>query len=229
MGDFIRARSAEQKEQRLAEVKAVARELFAELPYHQITLSIIAERLGWSRANLYKYVSTKEEIFLEISADERDAYLDALLAAFPEGCGYSVETAAEVWAGIVAGHRGWFAISDLLFTIIETNVSVERLMEFKRGWYERLGALAPRLAGELGVAEADVEALVNTVHYHAVGVVGNCANNPLVAEALARLGIEPTVPELREEMRGFILMCLERYRGVARGGKATSPLPTSGC
>ena len=47
MSEFIRARSDEQKAQRLAEVKAAARKQFAEKPYHEITLTTIAEELGW--------------------------------------------------------------------------------------------------------------------------------------------------------------------------------------
>lgn len=119
MADFIRARSADQKIQRMEEIKAAARAQFEERPYHDITLTTIADSLGWSRASLYKYVTTKEEIFLELSADARDSYYDALLTAFPEGCGYSTEVAAEVWAGIINAHQDWLRFGDMLFTIIE--------------------------------------------------------------------------------------------------------------
>ena len=67
--DFIRARSSEQKSQRMADIKRATAQLYRDFPYHEITLTTIAERLGWSRASLYKYVTTKEEIFLELSAD----------------------------------------------------------------------------------------------------------------------------------------------------------------
>lgn len=42
--------------------------LFAQMPYTETAITTIADKLIWSRANLYKYVTTKEEIFLEISA-----------------------------------------------------------------------------------------------------------------------------------------------------------------
>lgn len=38
------------------------------MPYTEIAITTIADKLIWSRANLYKYVTTKEEIFLELSA-----------------------------------------------------------------------------------------------------------------------------------------------------------------
>ena len=71
MAEFIRARSSAQKEQRMQEIKRAANDLFHERRYHEITLKAIAEKLGWSHAALYKYVTTKEDIFLELCADAR--------------------------------------------------------------------------------------------------------------------------------------------------------------
>ena len=146
MAEFIRARSAEQKGQRLEEIKGAVRRQFAARPYHEITLTTIADELGWSRANLYKYVSTKEEVFLLLTADEMDAYFNALLTALPEGCGLAPDTVAEVWAGIANAHQEYFRLGDLLTTIVETNVTVERLMAFKRAYYDHVQArlLRPR-------------------------------------------------------------------------------------
>lgn len=42
--------------------------LFAQMPYTETAITTIADKLIWSHANLYKYVTTKEEIFLEIPA-----------------------------------------------------------------------------------------------------------------------------------------------------------------
>ena len=61
-----RAVSPKQKEQRYLEIMDVTDELFKNHTYHEITLTKIAEELGWSRGNLYKYVDTKEEIFLSL-------------------------------------------------------------------------------------------------------------------------------------------------------------------
>lgn len=210
MQDFIRARSAEQKEARMTDIKRATADLFERHPYHEITLTTIAERLGWSRGNLYKYAGTKEEIFLELATDARDAYAAALDAAFPEGCGYPLPVAAEVWAGVLNAHRAWLRYGDLLFTIIETNVSVERLASFKRGHYAWLDAFAPRFAAMAGCRAERVGWLVDTVFFHGVGLVNSCENNPLVREALELIGIERAPLDFRTEMRDFIAMCLKR-------------------
>ena len=96
MADYIRARSDEHKEERLSQIKEATAELFSTCPYSKITLTTIAEKLGWSRANLYKYVTTKEEIFLEISAEKMSAYYGALLSAFPESNNFTTEVIKDM-------------------------------------------------------------------------------------------------------------------------------------
>lgn len=211
MSEFIRARSDEQKAQRLAEVKAAARKQFAERPYHEITLTTIADELGWSRANLYKYVSTKEEIFLLLAGDACAEYFDALFAALPEGCGFSAATVAEIWAGIANAHQEYFRLGDLLSTIIETNVTVERLAVFKQGYYRNVDAMAERLPRILDIEPRDVEHLLLAVYYHATGLVSGCWKNPLIAQALEQIGRPRPKIDFRAEMREFIGMCIEHY------------------
>ncbi len=211
MAEFIRARSPEQKEQRLDEIKGAVRRQFAERPYHEITLTTIAEELGWSRANLYKYVTTKEEIFLLLTSDECDAYFEALLAALPEGRELSPAGTADAWAKVADAHQEYFRLGDLLTTIVETNVTVERLMDFKRGYYAHVDEMREHLPQVIGIEPEHVEPLLLAVYYHATGLVSSCWSNPLIAEALRRLEIERPETDFRAEMRDFIAMCLERY------------------
>lgn len=211
MAEFIRARSAEQKEQRLAEIKQAASRQFRSHPYHEVTLTTIADELGWSRANLYKYVTTKEEIFLLLAGDEMDSYFEALLAALPEGCGLAPDTVAEVWAGIANAHQEYFRLGDILSTIIETNVTVERLAEFKRAYYDHVNRMVERLPRILNMKSEDVDRLLMAVYYHAVGFVSGCWRNPLIAQALELAGIKRPEIDFRIEMRDFISMCLEHY------------------
>lgn len=211
MSDFIRARSNAQKEQRMAEIKRAADELFHEKSYHEITLKGISERLGWSHAALYKYVGTKEEIFLELCADARGEYAASLLAAYPSGCSYSPEVLAQVWTEQLNSHRDYLAYSDLLFTIIETNVSAERLAAFKRGYFAEIDLLSERFRENLGIEPDRAGQLFNSVLFHAVSINGWCSENPLVAEAMEIAGLEQRVPDFKEEMRDFIEMCLAHY------------------
>lgn len=212
MSEFIRARSEQQKAQRFEEIKAATESLFTEHPFHEISLATIAEKLGWSRANLYNYASTKEEIFLSIIADKRNAYTDALLSALPEGCGFEIETIAEIWAGIANAHRDFFRYGDMLYTVVETNVSVEKLVEFKRGYYDGIARMKAQLPSVLGIKPERIEVFVNSVYHQGVGLCCSCMDNPLVKEAVSQLQIEPYQIDFRAEMRNFIAMSLEWNR-----------------
>lgn len=209
--EFIRARSSQQKEQRMAEIKGAADALFKDHSYHEITLTTIAERLGWSRANLYKYVTTKEEIFLELCADKRESYFTSFQAAFPSGCHYSIEVFAQVWAELLYSHSDYLYYSEFLLTIIETNVSVERLAVFKKNYYESSGIIISLLSENLSLPKDKAESLFYAVYYHALGNNGGCFRNPLIQEALNLIGRPFSQGDFRLEMQNFIRMCLTYY------------------
>lgn len=211
MAEFKRARSDEQKEQRMQDIKNAVDELFQELPYHDITLTTISEKLNITRANLYLYVTTKEDIFLELCADKRDACYDALISAFPPDCGYSLEVFAEVWAGIINAHKDFLHYSDILSSIVETNVSVDRLAAFKKRYYEKAYEVSDLIALHLNLPREDSYEMFLNVHYHAVGIGSICRWNPLIAEALAKENISPVNIDFRENMKKFILMNLRFY------------------
>ncbi len=218
MAEFIRARSSAQKEQRMQEIKHAANDLFHERRYHEITLKAIAEKLGWSHAALYKYVTTKEDIFLELCADARADYVASLLAAYPTGCSYSPDVLAEVWTEQLNSHRDYLAYSDLLFSIIETNVSPERLAVFKRAYFSDMDRLIQRFAENGVIDAANADRLFNAVLFHAVSLNGWCSENGLVAQAMEIAGLENRTPDFKREMRDFIGMCLHYYAPEEKAG-----------
>lgn len=195
------------------EVKQAADELFETRPYHEITLSQIADRLSWTRANLYRYVSTKEEIFLELTEDKMDSYYGAILAAYPEGCGYSPEVLAEVWSEVLSAHSDYLRYGSILSSIIETNVSIERLAAFKVRYYEDADALADRLVDNLGISFQQAHDIQLAVFFQGVGLVGACYQSPQLAQALELAKIDRPHPDLRHALREFILMCLRYTTG----------------
>ncbi len=211
MNDFIRARSDAQKTARMDEIKTAADALAQTQPYPTITLSAIAAQLSWTRANLYKYVTSKEEIYLELCADKMNAYFDALAAAFPAGCGYTHAVLGEVWAGILAAHTDYLHYADMLGSIIESNVTVERLAAFKRNYYDRVGVVNARFGDLLGISAEEANSLFLAVLYHAIGYNGICYRSPRIREALALAGIMPAPVDFRAELCRFIGILTAQY------------------
>ena len=212
MSNFQRARSDEQKAQRMDEIKKVASSLFKKHPYHEITLSTIGEGLGWSRANMYKYVTSKEEIFLQLAADARDAYFSALVGAFKGKNNFTKQEVSKKWASVANNNRGWAIYGSILISIIETNVTLERLKQFKREYYNWVDVLTEKVAPKIGVPTSSFQAFLNTIHYHEVGLSGFCTMNPLAKQAIKELGVARASLDFETEMQKFVLMCLEGYR-----------------
>ena len=208
MSDFIRARSDEHKEERLSQIKEATAELFANCPYSEITLTTIAEKIGWSRANLYKYVTTKEEIFLEISAEKMSVYYNALLSAFPEGNNFTPDVIAEVWAGILNANQDYMRYVSYLNPVIETNVTVERLAIFKKKYYELAYAFRKRLADMLSTRQDEAYKIQLDVLFYASSSAVSCYKNPLVQEALKQINITPPPMDFYQDMKDFLKMRL---------------------
>ena len=211
MSNFKRARTDDQKSQRMEELKKVTSKLFKARPYHEITISTIGEKIGWTRPNIYKYVSTKEEIFLMLAADARDEYVKALLDAFSSETGLRKDEIAQKWARICDKNKDWSIYGSILIMIVEENVSLESLKEFKKGYYDHLETLKEEISSALGVSKEDFATLFTTIHYHACGLTGFCSTNKLAQRAIKELGIKRTDVDFEKEMEIFILMCLNFY------------------
>lgn len=208
MAEYIRARSEDHKEERLNQIKDATAELFESRPFNEITLSVIAEKLGWCRANLYKYVTTKEEIFLEIVSDKMAKYYTELLAAFPEKNNYSIEVIAEVWAGILNANQNYMHYASYLNTVVETNVTVERLAIFKKKYYDFAYILRNRLADMLKISEEKAYRIQLDVIFFGSSTASSCYKNPLVQKALKQIKITPPALDFYSDMKDFILMRL---------------------
>ncbi len=209
MTDFTRARCAKNKEIRFDEIKAVAEQLFQSHTYHDISLSCIAKSLCWSRANLYKYVCTKEEIFLAILTDKMKACFSSLIAAFPIGSNYSDEVFADVMAGILKCNMDFLRYYAILPMIIETNVSLDRLVDFKKNYLKSMTELTTHFCAYSGLTAEQFTEFSFSVFYHALGLCSGCMTNPLAKEACEIAGISHSEIDFQKSMKSFIIMCLK--------------------
>lgn len=206
MNDFIRARTEDQKEIRMNEIKAAADSLFSETPYSDINLTTIASKLGWSRANLYKYITTKEEIYLEITEEKMEKYFASLYAAFPEENKYSRLVIAEVWAGIINSNQEYFRYTAILTSIIEKNVTVDRLASFKKRYYGLAFPFAERLSEMLKIQKDEGYSIFLDILLYAGASASACDKNPLIQKAMEKINITVRKVDFYDTMKDFILM-----------------------
>jgi len=67
------------------EIEAAAAELFIELGYDRTSMSAISARVGGSKATLYSYFASKEDLLRAVLADSVAEHTDQLLQEFAPG------------------------------------------------------------------------------------------------------------------------------------------------
>jgi AcrR family transcriptional regulator len=144
--DWQRARKPEQKSVRRQEILDAAYTLFAEHEYDEISLNAIARQARISKPNVYRYFSTREEIFLQIFLETFEAWARRLargLAGLRRPA--RARRIAELWTQVTREHPRMLRLAPLLATSMERNCSEERLYAFKKQMHQLWG----QVAGEL--------------------------------------------------------------------------------
>lgn len=207
MSDYQRARSPEQKAERMSAIMDAAEVLFQELPYHEINMGLIAKELGWSRSNLYKYAATQEEIFLALHNRANKAYIDALVDALSDAPIDDAEFAKR-WAQITDEHAGFLRYQDILIPIIESNASLERLVDFKRSWTKIARSIVDVLCSHTGLDPEAAFDLYLRLIYQAPGLYNHFHCTERAAEAMRIVGIPQVKGSFADAYADFVEMCL---------------------
>ncbi|MET8562667.1 TetR family transcriptional regulator [Streptomyces flaveolus] len=147
---FQRARSAEAKQARERAILDAARALCRRSGVRDVTLTDIATAVGMHKSALLRYFETREQIFLELTAEGWRQWSAELRGDLAGRAHATPAEVAELIAGTLAA-RPMFC--DLLAQAplnLERNVSIESVRSFKLvtlGEVERIGGELHRLLG----------------------------------------------------------------------------------
>lgn len=208
MPDYQRARSPEQKAERMTAIMDAAERLFRELPYHEINMGLIAKELGWSRSNLYKYAATREEVFLALHNRANQLFIDDLLTTLgtePQ----TNEAFAKRWALVAGNHSDFLRYSDILIPIIESNASLERLIEFKLAFAQMSAPVKEILQKQVNCDATAANELYLQLMYQAPGLYNHFHCAERAAEAMRQAGIPRAQGTFKEAYADFVKMCLD--------------------
>lgn len=207
MGDYIRARSPQQKQERMEAIMTAADALFQEHPYHRITMGTIAEKLGWSRSNLYKYAATQEEIFLLLHGTHNQAYLEDLAHELADAP-LPPEEFARIWAEVTNRHAGFLHYQEILISIIESNVTLERLTAFKRDFSQMVAPTIDVLSRQCSIDGTTAQQLYLRLLYQAPALYNHYHCADLTREAMRRAGMPAVVGSFTEAYADFVELCI---------------------
>jgi TetR/AcrR family transcriptional regulator len=120
---WIRARSSEQIEQRMHTILDAAGKVFHTVPYEKVTMQMIANETGFSRSNLYRYFTTREEIFLALFLSDIETWAIRIKSVFTHE--ETPETFIEKWTEVLCGQKRLLELVPLLSISLEKNTSEE--------------------------------------------------------------------------------------------------------
>ena len=103
-------------------------------------------RQGFSKPNVYRYFSTREEIFLAIFEEEQGKFVKSLISRLKKiRAKDPVNAISQAWVDVALKQRKFLNLLPQLSTSMERNSSVEQIVEFKKVGYQRFGELIQTL------------------------------------------------------------------------------------
>jgi AcrR family transcriptional regulator len=153
---FQRARRPEQKLQRQDAILGAARDLALREGVRNVSLADIAARIGIHKSALLRYFETREQIFLELTAEAWRDWAHDLRARLDVAAPGSVALVADVFARSFSDRP---LLCDLIAHTplnLERNVSPDAVRRYKRtslGVVNDAAALVHRVLPELTLAE----------------------------------------------------------------------------
>ncbi|MGH1366000.1 MAG: TetR/AcrR family transcriptional regulator [Calditrichia bacterium] len=156
--DWQRARTDDKKRERRDAIYAAAFTLFKRDGYENVSLNGIAAEAGFTKSNLYRYFSSREEIFLNIFSDLFEKWVNDCLGQLQQlDQGVRIDRFANAYVRSMKAHAQFLDLTPLLFISLERNSSFEQLLDFKKVAMTRLYEIAVevcRIYPKLTIREA---------------------------------------------------------------------------
>lgn len=199
------------RDQRRDRILQVAREVFFEQGFAAATMSMIAARLGGSKATLYAYFKSKDDLFDAIIADQCSV-IQKLLRLEDEGSDIRT-TLVDLGREMLTAMTSDLSVRTLQLIIEETRRNPELARRFdetgpKLGT-ERLGDYLARAHARGEICAPDP--------LHAAGVLAVLMKGELFFCRVLGLEPEPTAERIEHEVNCAVDNFLKAYAPKAEG------------
>jgi AcrR family transcriptional regulator len=150
---FRRARRPEQREQRRQMILDAAAVMLTEMPVAEISLRELSRRVGLAGSNVLRYFETREGVFLALLDNLSEEWVDQLERDLRASSSNEpialIGQIAETWARSLASRPLLCELTSVLSGVLERNVSVGSVRDFKRRAIARNVRLANLIRGLL--------------------------------------------------------------------------------
>ena len=204
--NWQRARTPDQQEERRQEILAAAATLFRELTYEEVGLNAIAREAGFTKSNIYRYFTSREEIFLSLFLVDFSEWANEFIEVLKT---FSVDTPAEelaeAWVEVLIKHERMLDLTPLLSVALERNTSESVLFHFKVKTHQLLARLVDGLTVPLPMMSAEQgSALFTRVHGLVAGLWPFAKPNETMEAVLRRPELGPSQFRFNDTLLGAI-------------------------
>jgi len=133
---------------RTAILEAAERQLRAG-DFEAFSMEVLARELGVARGTLYRYFATREEVLLALYLDQRNRFAAALEDSVRPGV--TDRAFVDLWYRHATSDPLFLLLQARLGSVIERNVSIERLIAAKTDMQSGVDAVAARVADALSL------------------------------------------------------------------------------
>ncbi|MFS0723139.1 TetR family transcriptional regulator [Paenibacillus sp. 1P07SE] len=203
--EFDRVRNEEQRKIRIEQIKNAAIKLFDTEQFHEIDLAKIAKETTFTRGNLYKYISSKEEIYLMVALDEMLGWVADLRTTFVKDMTEDIPAFSQQWAQAADRHPRFLKLISMLFTIIERNVTLEKLVEFKKQYMLAIAEVGQVIATAFpSWDDKTIAKFLDLQSHYVVGLFPYTAPAPIQREAMEQSGFHVEPIQFVDKLAEFV-------------------------
>ena len=182
-----RARSAEDKDLRRAQLIAAATQLFADADFDAITIARVADAAGVAKGTAYIYFATKEALFLELVRAELLLWLDDLVLKLRRLSARNLSDAVPAaMARSLAERPALCRLLILLHTVIEPKIDAASAVDFKYFLRDLLSRISAEIVNKLPAMQTEqAQTLVMQMHALVISVAQLSSPPPVIAQVIA--------------------------------------------
>ena len=181
----------EQSNNRKQEIIQTVNKMFDEMDYQDISMKTISEHISISRPALYCYYNSKEEIMLDILKADYLKFISDITNVISNGNDLTKDI-----TNIYLSNIRLLKIVSTYLTDIETHVSIDCLVEFKKPFVESLKNLEEAFTNKYPSVSKDViKTLINSLLMLTHGLYPMIYPNNNQVEAMKKVGMNYCTPQ----------------------------------
>ncbi len=213
-----RARSDEQKRHRRVALLDAATRLLASHAIDEISLNTIAREANISKASVYRYFESREEVFLHLTLQAVERWSADLIRRLPPpGQPDDAEAVATAIVSTTLDHEDFARLTSVLATVLERNVSVDVVVPFKQQVVAAVATTGTALQQALpDLSAEDTRQLLQLIYFQIVGMWPAAHPSEAVLEALRRPELASAAFEFGPSLHAAVVVTVAGLRARAR-------------